>query len=119
LEAVARRAGGRTVTAVGVRIGCLHRVVAEAFAQSFALAASGTTAADAEVALLVVPAHARCRSCAHDFDTDDPGTACTACGSFEVTVTGGDDVVLEWLRYDDGHEAATEPVPAHSHPGGA
>ena len=41
LEAVERRAAGRPVARVGVRIGAVHRVVADAFEQSFQIAAAG------------------------------------------------------------------------------
>lgn len=99
LEAVERRAQGRRVVAVGVRIGVVHRVVADAFQQSFQLAAAGGPAADAVTELQVVPVRGHCRSCRTDFDSSDPAPACPSCGSLEVAVDGGDEIVLEWLRY--------------------
>ncbi|MGB8652435.1 MAG: hydrogenase maturation nickel metallochaperone HypA [Mycobacteriales bacterium] len=117
LEAVERRAHGRRVARVGVRIGCVHRVVAAAFAHSFALAAVGGVAEQALTELTVVPAQGHCWDCSEDFTTSDPGSACPRCGSLEVVVTGGDEVVLEWLEYVDGREGAGEPVAAHTHGG--
>lgn len=124
LEAVHRRAAGRPVTGIGVRIGAVHRVVADAFQQSFTMAAMGGPAAEAVTEVVVVPAHGHCWGCATDFATPDPMPACPRCGSLDVAVDGGDEVVLEWLRYaapqpggpaDEGAERAAELVPAHTH----
>jgi hydrogenase nickel incorporation protein HypA/HybF len=118
LEAVERRAAGRPVARIGVRIGAVHRVVAEAFAQSFQMAAAGGPADGAATELVVVPVHAHCMDCRTDFDTPDPAPACPTCGSLDVAVHGGDEVVLEWLQYVDTSQAADssdELVPAHTH----
>lgn len=116
LEAVERRAAGRPVARVGVRIGAVHRVVAGAFAQSFAMAAAGGPAAGAATELVVVPVHGHCMDCRSDFDSPDPSPACPSCGSLDVAVEGGDEVVLEWLQYADaGADRAEQIVPAHSH----
>ena len=118
LDAVERRARGRRVAAVGVRIGAVHRIVPAAFQQSFAIAAAGGPAADAVTTLVVVPVRGRCRDCAADFTSDDPAPACPSCGSLRTGVEGGDEVVLEWLEYVDAEaEAAAELVPAHTHDG--
>jgi hydrogenase nickel incorporation protein HypA/HybF len=118
VEAVERRAGGRPVARVGVRIGAVHRVVAEAFEQSFQIAAAGGPAERAVTELVVVPVHGHCMDCRSDFDSSDPSPACPTCGSLDVAVEGGDEVVLEWLQYADAPRAADsadELVPAHTH----
>lgn len=116
LEAVERRASGRPVARVGVRIGAVHRVVAAAFQQSFTIAAVGGPAAEAVTELVVVPVHGHCMDCRSDFSAADPSPACPSCGSLDVAVDGGDEVVLEWLEYvDTSAELGPELVPAHSH----
>ena len=122
LEAVERRAAGRRVARVGVRIGAVHRVVAEAFEQSFQLAAAGGPADGATTEVVVVPVHGHCMDCRTDFDSTDPSPACPSCGSLDVAAEGGDEVVLEWLQYvdtDRAAEHADQPVPAHTHGPGA
>ena len=120
LEAVERRAAGRPVSRIGVRIGAVHRVVADAFEQSFQIAAVGGPAEGATTELVVLPVHGHCMDCRNDFQATDPSPACPACGSLDVAVEGGDEVVLEWLQYT-GVEPDTEPerpdqlVPAHTH----
>lgn len=58
LDAVERRAGGRRVTRVRVRIGSVHRVVEPALAQSFELVAAGSVADGADIDLVTVPGDA-------------------------------------------------------------
>ncbi len=118
LEAVERRAAGRPVARVGVRIGAVHRVVADAFEQSFRIAAAGGPAEGAATEVTVVPVRGHCMDCRHDFDSSDPSPACPACGALDVATEGGDEVVLEWLQYSGtaAHpDRSAELVPAHSH----
>jgi hydrogenase nickel incorporation protein HypA/HybF len=118
LEAVTRRAKGRRVARVGVRIGAVHRIVADAFQQSFELAAAGGPAAGATTEVVVVPVHGHCMECRNEFETTDPSPACPACGSLEVAADGGDEVILEWLEYAGPaaeSDAAAELVPPHTH----
>ncbi len=116
LEAVLRRAADRPVAGIGVRIGAVHRVVADAFEQSFQLAASGGPAEGATAEVVVVPVRGHCLGCRADFTSADPSPACPSCGSLEVAAEGGDEVILEWVRYvDTGAERAAEIVPEHAH----
>jgi hydrogenase nickel incorporation protein HypA/HybF len=122
LEAVERRAAGRPVARVGVRIGAVHRVESAAFEQSFQLAAAGGPAAGATTQVVVVPVRGHCMDCRNDFQAPDPSPACPSCGSLDVAVDGGDEVILEWLQYVDTTDPAdttTESVPAHTHVGGS
>ncbi len=112
LEAVLRRASGRPVARVGVRIGAVHRVQ---------LAAAGGPAEGATTDLVVVPVQGHCMDCRADFSSADPAPACPSCGSLEVAAYGGDEVVLEWLQYVDTAGSAAsadrqaEVVPPHTH----
>jgi hydrogenase nickel incorporation protein HypA/HybF len=54
LEAVLRRAQGRTVTRIRLRVGTSHHMSEELFDQTFPLVAAGTEAADADVDVVVV-----------------------------------------------------------------
>jgi hydrogenase nickel incorporation protein HypA/HybF len=124
LEAVVRRARGRRVACVGVRIGAVHRVMPSAFAQSFQLAAAGGPAEGAASEITILPVHGHCMDCRHDFHSPDPTPACPSCGSLDVAADGGDEVVLEWIQYVDPAAAAGEAgtaddraelVPPHTH----
>ena len=111
VAAVERRARGRPVARVGVRVGARLRVVADAFQQSFELVAAEGAAADAVTELTVVPAQGRCRDCGTDFETVDAIPACPDCGGVAVDASGGDELVVTWIRYRDGSAAAPTVCP--------
>jgi hydrogenase nickel incorporation protein HypA/HybF len=119
LEAVERRADGRPVARIGVRIGAVHRVVADAFAQSFEMAAVGGVAEGALADVVTVPVRGSCLACGATFESSDPHPACVACGELDVMTEGGDEVILEWIQYRadsaESEELADETVPEHTH----
>jgi hydrogenase nickel incorporation protein HypA/HybF len=98
LHAVERRATGRQVTAVRLRIGVLHRVVEPALAQAFALVAQGSVAEGAVVELVTVPLRVTCHRCGDESEAAEPLPHCPACGALDPELTGGDDLVLESIR---------------------
>ena len=101
LEAVERRAAGRRVTRVRVRVGAQHRVVASAFDQSFALVAQGTVADGAAVDLVTVPVLVTCRDCGHQAEAGDALAVCSACGGLDLETEGGDELILEAIHLED------------------
>jgi len=115
LEAVERRAAGRRVARIGVRIGAKHRVVSEVFEQTFQHVAAGGVAEGASTDLTTVPARALCRLCGTAFDTLEAMPDCPSCAAPVLELDGGDEVVLEWVEY---HPDQSWPpaLLAHSHP---
>lgn len=105
LAAVERRAAGRRVAGLTVRVGTLLRVVPEAFAQSFELVAAGSVADGAVPELVFVPAEGTCQECGETFTSpsQEPYLICPSCDGIRVTRSGGDELVLESIRY---HPAA-------------
>ncbi len=99
VDAVERRAGERPVASVRIRVGRLHHVHPEAFEQSFAVAASGTVAADADAELVLLPVRARCEACSHTWECDEIPLACSRCGATSVELVGGDELMLESIEY--------------------
>jgi hydrogenase nickel incorporation protein HypA/HybF len=104
LETVERRAEGRPVAAVGLRVGTLHRVHPGAFEQIFLQAAAGSVAEGADVELVVVPVQGWCRDCAAGFATSEQLPICPTCGGTAVRLTGGDELLVEWIRFRDEPE---------------
>ncbi len=107
LELVERQAAGRPVAEVRLRVGMRHAVVEEAFRQAFQLAATGTVADGAALDLVVTPASLGCRRCGRRAWAVDPLAACPECGAGDVDLRGGDELVLESLRYRVGGEVGT------------
>lgn len=71
-------------------------------AQAFGFVAAGTEAEGAAMEVVTVPATVKCRACGSAGDTTDALAACPRCGGTDVEVAGGDDLVLESLRYAPG-----------------
>lgn len=99
LGAVEARAGDRPVARIRVRVGRLHHVHPDAFEQSFAIAALGSVAHEADADLVLLPVKGNCTACGVQFESDDRVVACSACGSFDLDITGGDELVLESIEY--------------------
>ena len=99
VDAIERRAGDRPVAKVRVRVGRLHHVHPGAFDQSFAIAAMGTVAEDAAAELVLLPVGARCKACGRAWDDVEMPLACPSCGSVNIDLTGGDELVLESIEY--------------------
>jgi hydrogenase nickel incorporation protein HypA/HybF len=99
VDAVERRAGDRPVAGVRVQVGRLHHVHPEAFDQSFAVAALGTVAEGADAELVLLPVRAGCSSCSATWECDETPSACPTCGSVDIELRGGDELLLESVRY--------------------
>jgi hydrogenase nickel incorporation protein HypA/HybF len=99
VDAVQRRAAGRPVARVRVRVGVLHQVVAEAFQQAFTHAASGTEAENAAVDLVLIPIQAVCRTCTAKVESADIIAICPTCGGVDLDLTTGDELVPESIEY--------------------
>jgi hydrogenase nickel incorporation protein HypA/HybF len=103
----AAHAGERRVTKVEVRVGHLRQVVPSALALAFELVAEGTVVEGAELAIEPVPAAVACRNCGSESEVSGFPLACLACGSLDVGVVRGDELLVEALELDDGMETET------------
>jgi hydrogenase nickel incorporation protein HypA/HybF len=99
LDAVRTRAAGRPVAGIRVRCGVRHAVDPEALAQAFGMIAAGTEAAEATVDVVTVPAVITCRDCGTTGESTDTIAVCHACGGVNVAVSGGEELILESVRY--------------------
>ena len=97
--AIEKRAGDRDVASVRVRVGRLHHVHPDAFEQSFEMAAAGGVARDARAELVLLPVRASCGACGAEIVAEEIPLACPECGSVDVELTGGDELVLESIEY--------------------
>jgi hydrogenase nickel incorporation protein HypA/HybF len=99
LAAVQTRAAGRPVAGIRVRCGVRHAVDPAAMAQAFGLVAAGTEAADADVEVITVPATVTCRDCGAVSESAGQLAVCPRCDSTRIDMTGGDELILESVRY--------------------
>jgi hydrogenase nickel incorporation protein HypA/HybF len=98
---IEEHAAGRRVTKVELRVGRLRQVVPSALAFAFELVAEGTVAEGAELALEVVPAVVRCRNCAVAGRVVEFPFMCTSCGSADVDVVAGHELLVDTLELVD------------------
>jgi hydrogenase nickel incorporation protein HypA/HybF len=94
-------AGDRRVTRIEVKIGHLRQVVPSALEFAFELATQGTVAEGAELAIEHVPAAGRCRACGVESRLEDFPLRCAACGSLDVVVTEGEELLVDALEVDN------------------
>jgi hydrogenase nickel incorporation protein HypA/HybF len=101
MDIVQRHAGGRPVTRVEVRVGHLRQVVPAALEFAFELVARGTVAEGAELVLDAVPAAGRCRACGTVSQMEAFPLACAGCGSWDVEVIRGEELLLDTLELEE------------------
>ena len=94
-------AGGRRVTLVEVKVGHLRQVVPDALAFAFELASAGTPVEGAALELEEVPAAGRCRACETESELPRFPLLCPRCGSADVAVLRGEELLVESLELED------------------
>jgi hydrogenase nickel incorporation protein HypA/HybF len=102
IVAIATRHAGDDgrVTEVHVRVGRLRQVVPSALEFAFELCAQGTAAEGAALRLEDVPVAAACRACRAGSEPEGFPLACPACGSFDLEIVGGEELVVDSLELE-------------------
>jgi hydrogenase nickel incorporation protein HypA/HybF len=88
------------VTEVHLRVGALSGVNAEALELAFPIAAEGTPAEGADLRIEHVPAKGTCASCGKQSEFEPGLPLCTACGSTELEISEGRDLLLQRVELD-------------------
>ncbi len=100
LQVVEKHANGRPVTQVDLRVGHLRQVVPDALTFAWQLVTEGTCADGAELRIEQVPATVRCASCATETTLEAFPARCGGCGSLDVEVTGGEELLVDSLEIE-------------------
>jgi hydrogenase nickel incorporation protein HypA/HybF len=111
-DIVDRHARGRRVTRVEVAIGHLRQAAPAALSFGFDLVSTGTSLEGAQLAIRQVPVRGLCRICGVEVEPETWPLACPGCASFELAVTGGEELSVEAIELEDGssHELGLLPV---------
>ena len=96
----ARKEKAVRVVTITLAIGVLSGVERESLEFAFPLAADGTLAAGAHLIIEEVPARFACRACHAETDFEMPMVACPTCGSGEVEVSGGRDLIIQSVELE-------------------
>ncbi|MFV2173939.1 hydrogenase maturation nickel metallochaperone HypA [Actinomadura sp. LOL_016] len=112
VDAARRRAKGRPVSGVKVRVGG-HPVDPEVIDQGFRLAAEGTEIEGARIDLVMEPLSVHCGDCGGTTPVGSAAAlaACPVCGGVDVRTAGRDDVVLESITVAAGPDGAADGSP--------
>lgn len=98
IEDSARVQGFTRVKTVWLEIGRLAVVEPEALRFSFDVVKRGTIAEAATIEIVDVPGRAWCMKCGDTVAIDERGAACPACGSYQLQVSGGEDMRVSELE---------------------
>ena len=98
LDETAGRHGLSKIEKISLRIGAMRQVVPEALRFAFEIVGKGTTAEGASIVITEIPARACCKKCGCTFDVEEFCFICTSCGSGEVEVIEGKELIIDSLE---------------------
>ena len=94
-------AQGRRVLAVDVRVGRLRQVVPDALEFAFEVVAAGTSIAGAALNVEHVRVRVACAQCDSESHQNEFPLRCARCGSLDVEIVAGDELLVESLELED------------------
>ncbi|MGA2363225.1 MAG: hydrogenase maturation nickel metallochaperone HypA [Candidatus Aminicenantales bacterium] len=100
LEEKAREQNAVRITAVKLRVGRLSGVVPDLIESAFDTIKKGTLAEGSCLEIEVAPFDFKCRRCGGNAFLEDPATACASCGSTDIELVGGMDLVVEKIEIE-------------------
>jgi hydrogenase nickel incorporation protein HypA/HybF len=92
--------GNPRLARVGLRIGEMAGVQADALRFSFEIIVKDTELEQAELDIEHVPLTYRCAACAREFPVDRYEMNCPACGSGDTTAVAGEELHLSYLEVE-------------------
>ncbi len=98
-DIVTRRAAGRPVKVINVRVGQLRQVVPDTLMYCWELVSADTPLAGSRISVEFVPARIKCRACGQFTDVGAvPVFACGGCGGFNADVVSGEEFLITSLE---------------------
>jgi hydrogenase nickel incorporation protein HypA/HybF len=108
-EAIALREGAARLASITVTVGELSGVNPEALELAFPVAAENSLAREARLIIETVPARARCRACGQESSPGFPFPACGQCGSPDLEISAGQELLIKTLELDIPDKGAGDP----------
>ena len=96
----ARSQGFERVKTVWLEVGALSGVEIEAMRFSFDAVTRGTLADSAKLEIIELPGEAWCMQCAGPVRVQQRFDACPDCGSYQLQVTGGEEMKIKELEIE-------------------
>ena len=107
VEAAARHANGRSISAVNLRVGRLRQVVPESLQFYFGFVAEGTVCATARLQQTIVAARLRCSACEHEWEPEWPLFLCPSCDGIKIEVLAGYEFEIESIEIEEASDASS------------
>ena len=92
--------GARRVLRIGVRIGQISGVSADALDFCFEMTTKETELEGATLDVERIGVRYRCRACGEEFPAADFTVACPACASQDTRLVAGDELALSYLELE-------------------
>jgi len=99
-EAVMKKHGARRVTGITVAVGGLSGVDGQALEFAFPIACHDSSVRSATLAVERIRARVRCRLCGRESTPAAPFLACAECGSVEVDVIAGRELLIKSVELE-------------------
>jgi hydrogenase nickel incorporation protein HypA/HybF len=96
-----RHADGRPVSVVRVSVGRLRQVVPDSLRFSFEIVSRDTVCAGARLELEEIEVRLRCAACTREWEPEIPAFRCPRCGSADVTIEAGGELVVEEIEVEE------------------
>jgi hydrogenase nickel incorporation protein HypA/HybF len=100
VEAIAAEHAPSRVVGIRVRIGEFSGVEAELVRSAYEELSAHTMVAPAELCVVKTPLEATCRQCGEAFRIAGFRFECASCGSNELTISGGEEMLLESVEME-------------------
>jgi hydrogenase nickel incorporation protein HypA/HybF len=98
---VAEDRGSRRIGQIKLRIGPLSGVEPELLKTAFPLVAAGTPCEGAIIEIMDIPVRVRCQICGSTSQVRCNRLLCMDCGTWRVTLVGGDEMLLASVELSD------------------
>jgi hydrogenase nickel incorporation protein HypA/HybF len=101
VEGLAEAHSSSRVLSIRVRIGEFSGVVPELLASAYEELKTDTTLRDATLDLEQTPLEAACKQCGNEFRIERFKFECDSCGSAELTIRGGEEMLLDSVTMEE------------------
>ena len=100
LDEAEKRNLGR-IKKIGVRVGALTDIVPDALQFGFEAASADTALKETKLEIKTIPVAGKCRNCGKSFEVEEHIFICPNCESFDIEMTSGDELAIEYIEADD------------------
>ncbi|MBA4388079.1 MAG: hydrogenase maturation nickel metallochaperone HypA [Verrucomicrobia bacterium] len=102
LQDEARKEKAVRITSVTITVGTLSGVDPEALEFAFRMAAEDTISAQARLIIEKIPAAVQCKACGKRMKPKTRSAACRTCGSCDIEITAGRELMLKNMEIETG-----------------